>query len=168
MPRNDPGLRLLRLWRRLHRVPGGRWLFGRILGWWVPYSGRLGATVLELQPGRVRIGLEERRAVRNHLRSVHAVALTNLGELTTGLATLTTLQPGVRGIVVSLSTEYRKKARGHLVAECHTAPPDLSPDVGDDVEHEAVAEIRDRQDDVVAVVRAGWRMGRAGTGQGPP
>lgn len=140
----------------------------------VPYSGALGAGVVELEAGRVRVELRERRAVRNHLRSVHAVALTNLGELATGLAILTALPRGVRGIVVELCTEYRKKARGRLVAECRTGrlpsfgePPDeheheppaeVDHPPPDDREHEAVARIRDSEGDVVAVTRARWRL----------
>lgn len=31
-----PGLR--QLWRRISSLPGGRWLFSRALGWYVPYT----------------------------------------------------------------------------------------------------------------------------------
>lgn len=152
-----PGDRVLGLWRSLERWPGGDRLFSFLLGRMVPYSGTVRPRVRELEPGRCRAEIRERRRVRNHLRSVHATALATLGELVTGLATLTALPPGVRGILTGLEAEYEKKARGRLVAECRTDPP--APGAGgESVEHRAVGEIRDREGDRVATVRAVWRL----------
>lgn len=157
-----PGGRLLRAWGALSDLPGGPWLFSRAVGWMAPYSGSTGAVVRALEPGRCAVELEERRRVRNHLDSIHAVALLNLGELATGLATLTALPPGLRGIVVELGADYEKKARGLVRAECRDAVPrKVETPVGHldgSVRHRAVAEIRDREDDVVASVTAVWRI----------
>lgn len=157
----SPGARILRAWRALSGLPGGAWLFSRAVGWMAPYSGTTGAVVRELEPGRCAVELRERRRVRNHLDSIHAVALVNVGELATGLATLTALPPGARGIIVELGAEYRKKARGLVRAECRSGPPvetTSARDLGDSVEHRAVARIRDRDDDIVASVTALWRI----------
>lgn len=163
-----PGERLRRLWARLSPLPGGSWLFSRLVGLMAPYSGTIGARVVELAPGRCVAELRERRRVRNHLDSVHAVALANLGELTTGLATVCALPPGWRGIVVGLRTEFHKKARGRLRADCETALPRVVVTA----EHVARAKIRDADGDVVAVVEATWRIAppasRAAEGSAAP
>ncbi len=157
-----PGARILRAWESLSGLPGGQWLFSRAVGWMAPYSGSTGAVVRVLEPGRCEVELAERRRVRNHLESIHAVALVNVGELATGLATLTALPSGARGIIVELGARYEKKARGVVRAECRDAVPtaDGAPigELDTSVRHRAVAEIRDREDDVVATVTALWRI----------
>jgi hypothetical protein len=175
-----PGAALLAQWTRLSRFPGGAGLFSLLLGLKVPYSGSLGARVRILEPGHAVVSLRVRRRVRNHLGSAHAVALTNLGELTSGLAVLTGLPVGVRGIVLRLESEYLKKGRGLLVAESrwamseasghagsgegrHASGPsegasDLS-DSGSTPDRWAEAVIRDGEGDEVARVRALWRLG---------
>jgi acyl-coenzyme A thioesterase PaaI-like protein len=146
--------RLLNAWRRLGGQPVGRWLFSRMLGRMIPYTGSMHATVLMLEPGHARVQLREHRAVRNHLGSVHAAALTNLGELASGLAMMTGAPPDVRGIPIRLTTEFHKKARGVLLAESRATVPAVS----EPVDHEVVADIVDATGDLVARVTALWRL----------
>lgn len=150
-----PAQRLYQLWRQLSPLPGGTWVFSRLLGWTVPYSGSIRPHVRELRPGFARITLRDRRGVRNHLNSIHAIALVNLGELTSGLAMTTALPPEVRSIVTGLSVEYLKKARGTLEATCRCEIP---PEIRAHVEQVVRAEITDDSGDVVARTNVRWRL----------
>jgi acyl-coenzyme A thioesterase PaaI-like protein len=159
-PLESPGQLLRTWWDRLAPLPGGRWLFSLLLGRIVPYTGALGARVEELRLGFARVSLTQRRAVENHLRSVHAIALANLGEVTSGLAMLTALPPGARGIVTRLSTTYLRKARGRLEAECHCHPRS-----GQEETVTLVAEIRDASREVVARTEVDWLIRPATPGR---
>jgi len=153
--RLSAGQQLLAVFNWLTAIPGGRFIFNRIIYWKIPYSATIGARVLDLEPGYARLILRDKKSIRNHLNSIHAVALTNFGELTSGLALNTALPTNVRGIVVNINTEYLKKARGTLVAECRC---DL-PAVVIDMEYIVEAVIRDQEQDIVANVRVVWRLG---------
>jgi acyl-coenzyme A thioesterase PaaI-like protein len=153
-----PGSRLFHAWQRLAPLPGGTWLFSRLLGFLVPYTGSIRARVRALEAGYASVELRDRRGIRNHLGSVHAIALANLGEVASGLALLVGLPPAVRGILVGLSVEYVKKARGTLTAEGRAAIP---PAVTEPADAEATAVIRDPGGQVVARVAARWRLAPA-------
>ena len=143
-------------WQRLSPYPGGARLFSLLLGWMVPYSGSIGPLVETLESGKVEVSLRDRRKVRNHLKSIHAIALVNLGEIATGLAVISSLPDNMRGIVLGLEADYLKKARGKLVAK---AEFEIPQSVEDNTSFEVRAEIIDEAGEVVAVVRANWLLG---------
>lgn len=151
----DPAARLQTAWRRLSRIPGGRRIFDGILGWMVPYSGSIRPHVLDLQPGRATVTIRDRRRLRNHLRSVHAIALANLAELASGLAMTLALPPGTRGIPIRIEIDYLKKARGTITARGTAAPPDR---VTGEMEAAARAELTDAAGDVTATATVTWKL----------
>jgi acyl-coenzyme A thioesterase PaaI-like protein len=103
-------------WRRLAPLPLGKWLFSKALALLIPYTGTISPFVLEVSPGYARVRMSDKRRIRNHLSSIHALSLANLGELTTGLALHFALKDQQRAILTNLSAEYHKKARGPITA----------------------------------------------------
>lgn len=149
-----PGGTIALWWKRLSRVPFGRALFSILIGRMAPYTGTMGARVVELGPGYSLWRLRDRRKVRNHLNSVHAVALVNLAEVASGTAMLTALPPGTRGIVTGLSIEYLKKARGTLTAECRCEVPAFTGETT----HTVRSVVTDESNDVVARASVNWLL----------
>lgn len=147
--------RLVALWQRCCRLPGGRWLFSRIIARRVPYSGTIKARVEELAPGYCQARIADRHALRNHLDSIHAIALTNLGELTTGLAMMAALPATARGIPIEITIEFVKKARGAILAEAYCE----APDAREQHEHIVEARLQDEARDLVARFKARWVIG---------
>jgi acyl-coenzyme A thioesterase PaaI-like protein len=99
--------------------------------------------------------MRDRRGVRNHLNSIHAIALVNLGEVTSGLAMLMALPSETRSIVTGLSVEFLKKARGTLEATCRCEVP---PRIIESTERTVIADIADGRGDVVARTTVKWRL----------
>lgn len=150
------------LWDRLRDLPLGDRLFSRAVGLAAPYTGSVGARVLELRDDYCKVELRDRWAVRNHLTSIHAVALANLAELTGNLAVAYTLSDDARFIVAGMSMEYLTKARGTLTAICEVEVPRTA----DKQEIEVVVDIFDRKQELVARGRLRTLIGPKKRAQG--
>ena len=146
---------LLRAWERLRKLPGGQRLFSFYVGRKAPYTGTIHARVQELAPGYCTVRMSDRRGLRNHLRSLHAIALANLGELATGLAVMAALPQDARGIPIEIRIEFLKKARGEIVAKASCAPPE----VHQQNEHPVEALMFDPEGHKVARFTARWMVG---------
>lgn len=147
---------ILKWWYRLAGLPGGSRLFSFLLGRIARYSGSIHSHIEEIRPGYARVSMRDRRALRNHLNSIHAIALINLGEISTGLAVLSTLPENMRGIVLAIRADYLKKARGKLSA---SAEFQLPPEMADNTPFEVEAQLRDQSGEIVTRVTATWLLG---------
>lgn len=147
---------LVKWWNKLQSFPAGDRLFSFALGHIAPYSGSISARVEVLSPGHARVSMKDRRKVRNHLKSIHAIALINLGEIASGLAVLSTIPDTMRGILRGIEAEYVKKARGKLTA---TANFELPSEIDDHSLVKVTAVLTNEAGDVVTRVHATWLLG---------
>ena len=152
---SDDAHRVVKLWKKYGQSAVGRKFFNFMLGRIVPYSGNIKAEILSLGDGEVIIAMKDRRAVRNHLKSIHAIALANLGELASGLAMFSKIPNDTRAIVVNLEIKYIKKARGRLTASGKANPPEI---IDSPTKSIVEAEIKDAEGDVVATINVHWLL----------
>lgn len=122
-----------------------------------PYSASIFPKVNVFNKTECRIVIQENNNIMNCFDSVHAMALGNLGELTSGLVMLEYItnynkkHPNkfLRGIVNKIECEYYKKARGVLTASCK---------IENRVENTLVTEIFNKNNDMVCKVSTRWDM----------
>lgn len=141
---------ILVMYRKLERLPAGRWLFSRAVCHKAPYFASIAPRFQSLEPGRCVATLRHRRRVTNHLGTVHAIALCNLAELTAGVMTDATIPRSMRWIPKGMTVEYLKKATGTMHG---IATPDI-PVVEAAAGYDLPVSVVVNDDDGEAVFRA--------------
>ena len=136
----------LKLFRLLGRTAAGRWTFTRIICAKAPYFASISPLIEELAPGRCVVLLRDRRRVRNHIGTVHAIAMCNAAELAGGLATDVSIAPTQRWIPKGMTVRYLHKAKGTLTATASVAVP---PADAPAQEAHALVEVRNAANELV-------------------
>ncbi len=62
------------------------------------------------------VSMKQRWGVQNHIKTVHAIAVCNLVEMSMGLVTEATIPDHLRWIPMGMDVSYKKKATGRLTA----------------------------------------------------
>ncbi len=145
-------MKLLPLYRKMIRYPGGRWLFSFIVSVYAPYFRTIKPYVLHLDDKSIRVRLPKRWAVTNHIGTVHAIACCNLAELCAGVLFEAALPSDKRWIPKGMQVGYLAKAGSDLIGVCESS--DVSRGVTGDVT--VTVNIYDKNEKVV--VRADITM----------
>jgi acyl-coenzyme A thioesterase PaaI-like protein len=106
----------LRHFERMSKWPAGRWLFARLICFRAPYFSSIRPRFVELRPGLCQVTMRKRRAVQNHIGTVHAIAMANLCELAGGMLMEVTIPVSMRWIPRGMTIEYLRKAEGGVTA----------------------------------------------------
>lgn len=113
-----------------------------------PYFHSIRPVFTRLEPGFGEIFMKNRRRVRNHINSVHAIAMCNMCELVGGTVLECSIPSHLRWIPKEMRVEYRKVARTDLTASCRLGETDWQ----DAMELPLVVEVNDANG--VLVLRA--------------
>jgi acyl-coenzyme A thioesterase PaaI-like protein len=107
---------VLRHWQRASRSRLGRWLFARAVCRRAPYFGSIAPRFEQLRTGFCVVAFGKRRAVENHIGTVHAIAMANLCELAAGMVTEVTIPHTMRWLPRGMTIEYLKRAESGVRA----------------------------------------------------
>ena len=134
------------LYRKLTSYPGGRRLFSLLYGIKAPYFASVAPAVLTMAPHHAELVVRKRRAVQNHIGTVHAIAICNGLEAAMGLVAEATCPPSRRWIPKGMDVRYLAKSTSDILCIADTDPARWT-DVGDI----AVRVRAERRDGVVVV-----------------
>ena len=111
-------MKALSVYNKLHGLPMGKCIYSKLVCLMAPYFKTIKPRFVDWKPGYCEIKMNNRRAVRNHLNSVHAIAMCNLCELAGGMALDAALPPNLRWIPRGMNVDYIKIARTNLKGVC--------------------------------------------------
>lgn len=109
---------MLKLWKIFGGFAIGRWIVGKALCFTAPHFGTIKPKLIIVKPGHVEITIKKRRAVYNHLKSVHAIAMCNAAELSAGVCIDISLSDNLRWIPIGMTVQYLKIAKTDLRIIC--------------------------------------------------
>lgn len=107
---------VLKLYQRIVRWPFGHWAFSRAVCWRAPYFASIRPRFVDLRRGRCEATMAKRRSVKNHIGTVHAIAMVNLCELVAGTLSEATVPADKRWIPKGMTVKYLRKAETDLTA----------------------------------------------------
>ena len=117
--------KLMNVYQGCVKLPAGKRIFSKLICLKAPYFNTIKPLFKELRPGYCEVTMKKRRAVHNHIKSVHAIAMCNLSELTAGTMLEATLSHSMRWIPKNMSVEYLKIAKTDLKAVCNIPTENL-------------------------------------------
>ncbi len=141
---------VLKTWRRVSALPGGKQLFSKVVSHKAPYFNSIGARVQELRPNYARVTMRKRQAVQNHIGTVHAIAVCNLLEMAMGVCAEASIPAHLRWIPKGMDVEYLAKADSDMTGIAEVAPGAWRPG---DLEVKVTATTRAGVTAVAGVIR---------------
>ncbi|WP_112237983.1 hotdog fold domain-containing protein [Kribbella monticola] len=122
---------VLGMWERLRGLPGGTRLFSVAFTRKAPYFRSVRPRFVQVSPNYAALVLPKRRAVQNHIGTVHAIAVCNGLEAAMGALAEATVPPGKRWLPKGMEVAYLAKSTSDLTCSAETDPAAWSagPDV---------------------------------------
>ena len=108
---------LLALQAKLNRFPFGQTLFSKLFAAKAPYFKTIKPYIETLEPNLCRVRLPKRKAVYNHIGTVHAIAVCNALEMAMGAMAEASIPKHLRWLPKGLNVNYVAKSTTDLIAE---------------------------------------------------
>ncbi len=155
----------LTIWKRMEATALGRWIFSRIVCSKAPYFSSISPVFINIQAGHCTVSMRKRRAVQNHLGTVHAIAMCNMAELAGGMMTDVSIPRTHRWIPMGMTVQYLKKAKTDLVATATPISPLSDETYNVEGEFPVHVEVRDTDGQTVFTAQITMKVSRKPSGQ---
>eukprot|EP00605_Chrysophyceae_sp_TOSAG23-4_P002746 GSChrysophyteH1.ASY1.ANO1.3025.1 assembled CDS len=113
---------VIKLYNKVIGYPLGKKIFGLAFALYAPYFSTISPSVEHLESGKAVVSMKQSWIVQNHIKTVHAIAVCNLVEMTMGLVAEGSIPRHLRWLPMGMNIDYLKKATGKLTAESVIEP----------------------------------------------
>ena len=141
------------LYSQTSRLPAGKILFSRLFSLKAPYFGTVRPRFVQLRPNYAELRIKKRRAVLNHIGTVHVIAICNGLEAAMGSLAEVTVPADKRWIPKGMDVSYTAKATSDITCIAETDPEAWT---GDDPD--VPVRVRGVRDDGKVVVEGVIRL----------
>ena len=121
-------MNVLAAYDRISRWPAGRWLFSKLVCRKAPYFASIKPRFTVIEPNHAEVVIPKRRAVQNHIGTVHAIALCNGLEAAMGALAEATIPADKRWIPKGMDISYTAKATTDITCIAETDPEQWTGD----------------------------------------
>lgn len=105
---------ILQMYQKVESLPLGKKLFSMMFARKAPYFGTIKPEVVELRPNFCEVRFGKRRAVENHIGTVHVIAICNGLEMAMGAVAEATVPSHRRWIPKGMDVQYTAKATSDI------------------------------------------------------
>ena len=109
---------LLKLKKKMDGYPLGKKMFSYAVARKAPYFLTIKPSIDRLEHNYIEVSMKKRKAVHNHIGTVHAIACCNLCEFAAGICMEASIPKHRRWIPAGMDVKYLKKASTDLTASC--------------------------------------------------
>lgn len=106
---------VLKLWENISKLPYGTKIFSKLVQYKAPYFKTMNVDIEELRPQYVRLRLKKRALVKNHIGTVHVIAICNLLEMAMGIAAEVSVPSTLRWIPKGMDVNYISKGDTDII-----------------------------------------------------
>jgi acyl-coenzyme A thioesterase PaaI-like protein len=147
---------VLDLWRKTSALPLGERIFSVAFSRKAPYFASIRPRFTVLEPHHAELVVRDRRAVHNHIGTVHAIALCNGLEAAMGAMAEATIPRDRRWIPKGMEVAYTAKASGDITCIAETEPGQWTAEVGEG--YDLAVPVRGVRPDGTVVVEGEIRL----------
>lgn len=118
---------LLALYQKTLRLPFGRTIFSAMFARKAPYFRSIKPRITELRENYCELTFAKRKAVTNHIGTVHAIALCNGLEMAMGAVAEASIPAHLRWIPKGMQVNYTAKADSDIRIVAELSNPSWQP-----------------------------------------